>query len=59
MTTRADGRKTKDWVDSSFFEQPYERTQRLDPQEFNAGITVRELDFEVDTIPAELIDLFK
>lgn len=60
MATRADGRKTKDWVDSNFFEsKPYERTQRLDPQEFRDGITVRELDLELDTVPAELMDLFK
>jgi hypothetical protein len=67
MATHAAGRRAgvKDWVDSNFFdgtrepEKSYERTQRLDPQEFRAGVTVRELDFNLDTIPAELVDLFK
>jgi len=67
MATRASGRKAgvKDWVDSNFFEsaqeplKSYEQTRRLDPQEFRDGVTVREIDLELDTIPAELMDLFK
>lgn len=35
-----------------------EPAQRRDPQELLSGCTVRELDLEVDTMPAELTELF-
>jgi hypothetical protein len=67
MATHAAGRRAgvKDWVNSNVFdsalepEKSYERTQRLDPHDFMSNIEVKHFDLDLDTIPAELLDLFK
>lgn len=69
MATNAAGRKAgvRDWVDSTMFdaaiepEKSYERTQvyQRDVNDIIDGCLVRELDIELDTIPAELMDLIE
>lgn len=57
----------KDWVDSNFFdglqepEKRFERTTVLPriKHELLDGCTVQELDIEVDTVPAELLELME
>lgn len=56
----------QDWVESNFFEEPhpvkaYEKTQvfHRDSSDLLTGCEVKELDIDLDTIPAELVELFK
>lgn len=49
-----------DWVEGvSAAKQLREPMLRRDPLELLSGVEVRELDFDVDTIPAELTHLFR
>ena len=57
----------KDWVDSNFFDglqQPEKRFERTavihrTQHELLDGCTVKEIDIELDTVPAELLALME
>lgn len=57
----------QDWVESNFFdarvepEKSYEKTRVFsrDSQDLLSGCEITELDINLGTIPAELLDLFE
>ena len=57
----------QDWVDSTVFDsldepqKQFEKTVvfQRDPADLLDGCTITEVDIELDTIPAELLDLFE
>ena len=56
----------QEWIDSSYFdpfeepEKSFEKTRvfHRTPDDLLDGVEMQELDFELDTMPAELLDLF-